>query len=121
MCSQFFPTNSYRCTSASSPSHSPRLTRRAATSPGALQVPSRPPAIDNSPLVEANTAKASLCVCVCVRLLTQKRCKSTTLCCFLYPILRVCRVCGIRMSMDNFCDSALPSFQFMIEYSNQYH
>ncbi|MPC19923.1 Ubiquitin carboxyl-terminal hydrolase 32 [Portunus trituberculatus] len=48
-----------RCSSASSPSHSPRLTRRVATSPGALQVPSRPPAIDNSPLVETNTAKAS--------------------------------------------------------------
>lgn len=55
----FCPTNPHRCTSASSPSHSPRLTRRTATSPGALQVPSRPPAIDNSPLVEANTAKAS--------------------------------------------------------------
>ncbi|XP_045101683.1 ubiquitin carboxyl-terminal hydrolase 32-like isoform X2 [Portunus trituberculatus] len=49
-----------RCSSASSPSHSPRLTRRVATSPGALQVPSRPPAIDNSPLVETNTAKVTL-------------------------------------------------------------
>ncbi|XP_069942662.1 ubiquitin carboxyl-terminal hydrolase 32 isoform X2 [Cherax quadricarinatus] len=49
-----------RCSSTSSPSHSPRLTRRAATSPGPLLVPSRPPAIDNSPLVEPNTSKVML-------------------------------------------------------------
>ncbi|XP_069942664.1 ubiquitin carboxyl-terminal hydrolase 32 isoform X4 [Cherax quadricarinatus] len=49
-----------QCSSTSSPSHSPRLTRRAATSPGPLLVPSRPPAIDNSPLVEPNTSKVML-------------------------------------------------------------
>ncbi|XP_071551468.1 ubiquitin carboxyl-terminal hydrolase 32 isoform X3 [Panulirus ornatus] len=49
-----------KCSSTSSPSHSPRLTRRAATSPGQLLAPSRPPAIDNSPLVEPNTSKVML-------------------------------------------------------------
>ncbi|XP_076059243.1 ubiquitin specific protease 32 isoform X2 [Oratosquilla oratoria] len=51
---------SNRCSSNSSPSHSPRLARRAATSPGPLLPPSRPSAIDNSPLVEPNTAKVML-------------------------------------------------------------
>ncbi|KAK4322970.1 hypothetical protein Pmani_006294 [Petrolisthes manimaculis] len=49
-----------RLGAVSSPGHSPRLTRRAATSPGPLLVPSRPPAIDNSPLVEPNTSKVTL-------------------------------------------------------------
>ncbi|KAK7069598.1 Ubiquitin carboxyl-terminal hydrolase 32, partial [Halocaridina rubra] len=49
-----------RSSSTSSPSHSPRLTRRAATSPGPLIPPSRPPAIDNSPLVEPCTAKVTI-------------------------------------------------------------
>ncbi|XP_068211640.1 ubiquitin carboxyl-terminal hydrolase 32 isoform X1 [Palaemon carinicauda] len=49
-----------RSSSTSSPSHSPRLTRRAATSPGPLIAPSRPPAIDNSPLVEPNANKVTL-------------------------------------------------------------